>query len=149
MRFAIEAASDSHDLVPGRRYSIRSHRALWPPAVRTAAPFIWIGSTTGPTVTQMPASGIVRGTRRTGTVTVSSAPQPASRSPSVTTVEPDSTLRLTLGPMFADSDTRIASVPRGTALRPWQLTTSPRRMNATGGVGRDAVRPGDGGQRRA
>ena len=78
----------------------------------------------------MRAPRIVAGTRLTGTETVSSIPQPASRSPSVTTVEPDSTLRLTLGPVFADNDTRIASVPAGSVPPPWQAV-SPPLMYAT------------------
>ena len=45
-------------------------------------------------------------------------PHPGPRSPSLTTVAPDSTFSATLGPMLADSDTRIASVPAGRSRRP-------------------------------
>ena len=71
------------------------------------------GSMAGPNAMQMWALGVARGTRFTGTVTVSSTPQPASRSPRVMTSGPDSTVSVTLGPVFAEAEMRIADVPRG------------------------------------
>ena len=52
-------------------------------------------------------------------------PQPAFRSPWVTTTEPDSTLRVTLGPVFAPNDRRIAVVPRGSVPLSWHPLLPP------------------------
>ena len=79
----------------------------------------------GPNAMQMSALGIVRGTRLTGTVTVSSTPQPASRSPWVMTAAPESTFTVTLGPVFAEAEMRIADVPAGSVPLVWHLLKPP------------------------
>jgi hypothetical protein len=58
-------------------------------------------------------------------VTVWSFPQPASRTPSVMTCAPDSTFSVTLGPMFAPAEIRIADVPRGSVPPNWHLLLPP------------------------
>ena len=69
--------------------------------------------------------GIVRGTRFTGTVTVSVTPQTASRSPLVMTSGPDSAFSVTFGPEFAESEMRIADVPRGIVPLIWHPLLPP------------------------
>src|ERR1035441_206075 len=104
MRRATDDARDHHDAWPGRRYSTRNLTALpvlpLTVVVGTSAPLIWIGSLAGPNAMQIFVLGSVRGTRLTGTVTVSSIPQPASRSPWVMTSGPDSAFSVTRGPSF-------------------------------------------------
>src|ERR1700689_1534713 len=98
---ATDEARDTHELCAGRRYSMRSLPVSPPAAVATSSPLAPMGSTAAPSVVQTVVLKIVLGTRVTGTVTVSVIPHPAARTPSLTTVERDSTLRPTLGPTFA------------------------------------------------
>src|ERR1700680_4694206 len=79
----------------------------------------------GPNAMQMLVLGIVRGTRFTGTVTVSVTPQTASRSPLVMTSGPDSAFSVTFGPVLAESKRRIADVPRGIVPLSWHPPLPP------------------------
>src|ERR1700676_3877247 len=116
MRRASAEARDHHDLWPARRYSTRYFPTTWVPPLAAVvgrnAPSIRTCSLPGPSAVQMRTLGVVRGTRFTGTVTVSPS-QPASRTPRVMTSGPDIAQRVTLGPVFAANETRIAEVPRG------------------------------------
>jgi hypothetical protein len=85
------------------------------------------------------ALGIVRETGLTGTVTVSSTPQPASRSPPVMTSGPDSTFSVTLGPVFAEAEMRIADVPRGSVPLIWHWPLPPRTYVMAGLAGIEFV----------
>src|ERR1700722_8078985 len=86
----------------------------------SSVPLTWTVSNGVPTATQISGLPTACVSGVTGTVTVSSTPQPARTLPCVSRREPEYALRLKAGPMFADRERRIAVVPAGSLPPFWQ-----------------------------